>query len=375
MKNLHVMLVSNTAASLWQFRRVLIADIIASGGKVTCLTAEDGTSEKLIGMGADFKPISMTRSGLNPVKELLMIGGILMRLLSLRPDYVVSYTIKPNSYVPVLARFLNIPSLAVVTGLGYAFLKEGFVARTARAILKNGLRFARQVWFLNQDDLDILGGELQSLRDKSAILPGEGVDVDLFDDARFPSEERKHLTFLMIARVLRDKGVVEFAEAARLVKQDYPEARFQLLGQIDPANPAALTAKELDELCVRCGMEYLGTTADVRPFIAKSDICVLPSYREGIPLALLEGASMRRPIIATDVAGCRDVVRDGMNGFLVPPKDINALVQAMVRMINLSSEQLHSMKEASRKDILDRFSNEIVLDRYRRLFQVTGGHA
>ena len=365
----HIVLVSNTAHSLWQFRRGLIADMVASGTRVTCMAPEDGSSAKLIEMGAGFKPTAMTRSGLNPVSELLMIAGIWKGLKELRPDFIVSYTIKPNSYVPVLAKFMKTPCLAVVTGLGYAFLKDGLVAKVARSILKNGLRFASRVWFLNSDDRDILCEGNSSLRAKSGIIPGEGVDTAFFNADHFPARNGEALTFLMISRILKDKGVVEYAEAARQVRQIYPEAKFQLLGQIDPANPAALTAEEFQALCAKCGVDYLGTASDVRPFIANSDIAVLPSYREGIPLALLEAASMKRPLIATDVAGCRDVVRDGMNGFLVPPKDAESLSQAMIRMIQLPRPELQTMKDAARRDILERFSNEIVIGRYRQFFK------
>ena len=370
----HILLVSNTAFSLWNFRRDIIRDMVASGYRVTCIADDNDTiAQDICSLGVDYISAPISRSGMNPFVELSLFIQLWHEMRCIKPDMVVTYTIKPNTYIPIIARLLNIPCVAVVTGLGYAFLQNTLRASIARASLKFGLLAATRVWVLNKGDLEHITNSSATIRTKTDIVPGEGIDTDYFDDAAFPQKAGGKFVFLMIARALKDKGVIEYAEAARIIRSKYPQAVFQLLGGVDPGNPAAIAADELAKLCQGSGIEHLMPVSDVRPFIAVADVCVLPSYREGIPSALLEAASMRRPMIATDVAGCRDVVEEGINGFLVPAKSAIALVNAMEKMLNLDETSIQSMKEAARRTVCERFAKEIIIRHYQQILKAYTG--
>jgi len=310
----------------------------------------------------------MSRSGINPIQELKLIFHLFRIIKIIRPDLVISYTIKPSAYIPILAKLFGCPSLAVVTGLGFAFLTNSVSTILARYSLKLGLNHATHIWFLNDDDKKTVCGIHQDLLNKSSIISGEGINIDYFDDGLFPNlNDKKYFTFLMVSRILIDKGVIEYCEAASCIKKKYPESRFQFLGSIDNNNPAGISPHEWQRLCNKYQIDYLGQVQDIRSIIAAVDVVVLPSYREGIPLVLLEAGAMRRPLIATNVAGCRDVVSDGKNGFLVKPKDSKDLALAMEKMINLSTETFSQMKLMARLITKEKFEISIILERYKAI--------
>jgi glycosyltransferase involved in cell wall biosynthesis len=361
-------MISNTAFSMWNFRRDVMADFVAQGHRISCLAVDDGVcGDHLRAIGVNFVPMTLTRSGANPFHEIKVISSLFFLIKKLKPDLIISYTIKPNAYVPLLAKLSGAPCMAVVTGLGYAFLKQNVTALVARFALRLGLIFATKIWFLNNDDMDIMCRRNAILKKKSSVLPSEGIDLDYFNDALFPYEPSDKFTCLMVARILKDKGVYEYAYAARKVREKYPFAEFQFLGGIDEENPAGLNQNEWDRLCAESGIIYLGTALDVRPIIARADICVLPSYREGIPLALLEGGAMRKPLIATNVAGCRDVIDHGVNGYLIESKNGDALAEAMIQMINIDKAAFTDMRNAARSFVYDRYRKDIVMKHYRDL--------
>lgn len=363
----HIVFVSNTAASLVRFRGHIISGLMQDGVRVSCLAAPDVETEKTLrDLGVEFYPVSLSRAGVAPFQEIKSVFQLYRILKRISPDLVVSYTIKPNAYVPFLAKFLAIPSLAVVTGLGYAFIQKSLKAKVARTILSTGLSFAKRVWTLNQDDADVLGGYYPFLKSKLHMVAGEGIDTDYFDDRKIQASSYHPQSFLMISRILRDKGIVEYAAAAKLVRQNFPDAIFYLLGDLDMDNPAALSRDEFDTLCRDFPITYLGVATDVRPSIVNAAFSVLPSYREGVPLALLESAALRRPMIATDVAGCKDVVEDGVNGFLVELRSAESLAQAMGKALSLSEDRFYAMKEEARRIVCKKFSAPIILDVYRQ---------
>lgn len=365
----HILLVSNTAQSLWNFRRDVIADMIKTGHHVTCVAVSDGAEKNLRDLGVNFISVSMSRAGINPFSEIALLFHLFKILMTQHPDCIISYTIKPNAYMTVLSKLMGIPCLAVVTGLGYAFLTDTLRARLARSLLKMGLIFARHIWFLNKDDAAKICAGSSILTNKSSILEGEGIDTHVFDDALYVPPPEKPFVFLMIARILKDKGIYEFAGAAKRVKDAYPDTVFRVVGALDSDNPAGLSSEEWKALCAQCGLEYMGVADDVRPLLAAAQVCVLPSYREGIPRALLEAASMRRPLIATDVAGCRDVVRENITGFLVQSHDVKVLAEAMIKMLSLSADDFASMKRAARHDVQNRFGIDIIIKRYRDIIK------
>jgi glycosyltransferase involved in cell wall biosynthesis len=362
---MRIVFVSNTSFSMWNFRRHVIQALLNDGHQITCLVGADDTCQHLRDMGVNVIELSLSRSGMNPLHELRLIWILYRHLKLISSDIVISYTIKPNSYVPVLSRILGIPSLAVVTGLGYAFLQNTTKAFLGRIFLRSGLRNATYIWFLNRDDANVFINDNEKIEKKISILQGEGIDTEYFDDKKFSEQSKSQYVFLMISRLLKDKGVEDYAEAARLVRMKYPYSEFRIIGSFDTNNPSAISIKTMEDWKQAGNIKYLGQKDDVRYDIANADICVLPSYREGIPFALIEAASMRRPLIATDVPGCRDVVIPGKTGYIVPVKSPEKLADSMISMINLSKDEFFTMKEAARFDMIERFDKLIIIQFYR----------
>lgn len=342
-----------------------MAHLVAKGFRVLCLAAPDHTVPDIENLGVQFIPLDISRSGANVIAELRLLYKLHKIFKSCAPDLIISYTIKPNIHAPILARAMGIACLSVVTGLGYAFVKNNVRALTARALLYLGLYAARRVWVINSDDRLRLCRHHKILDKKCDILPGEGIDTDYFSPPVHQSPvSPDKLTFLMISRMLRDKGVVEFCEAFRSVKARYPHARAILLGSIDLGNPSSLKPYELKELCETCGVEHQGFTSDVRAFLSSCDVCVLPSYREGIPLTLLEAGSMAKPLIASNVPGCRDIVIDRENGLLVEVKSAQSLARAMEEMLDMAPHDRAEMGARARQICIEKFSISHTLAHY-----------
>jgi glycosyltransferase involved in cell wall biosynthesis len=306
-------------------------------------------------------PIRIDRSGLNPVADLMLLATYRGLLKRLRPAAYLGYTIKPNVYGSWAAGRLGIPAIPNVSGLGTAFIRNGPLQHIVTRLYRLGFQRAPFVFFQNDEDRRLFV-ERRLIRDGQArVVPGSGVDLDRFTPA--PPVEGPP-TFLLIGRLLRDKGVVEFVDAARRLLPDMPDARFQLLGPIDEDNRTAISQAELDSWVGQGVVEYLGSSNDVRPFIASATAVVLPSYREGLPRSLLEAAAMERPLIATDVPGCRQVVEDGADGYLCRVRDSESLAAAMRRMAELPREQRIAMGKQARNRVQERFSEEFVIRAY-----------
>ena len=305
--------------------------------------------------------IRIDRAGMNPFADLKLFAEYRRLLRQLRPAAYLGYTIKPNIYGSLAAASLGIPALPNVSGLGTAFIRGGMLQSIVTRLYRFGFARAPVVFFQNDEDRRLFVERRIVRPGQAQVLPGSGVDLARFEPAPLPDAPP---VFLLIARLLRDKGVVEFVEAARALRSIMPDARFQLLGPIDEGNRTAITRAELDSWTSEGVVEYLGTTDDVRPFIAAASAVVLPSYREGLPRSLLEGAAMGRPLIAADVPGCRDVVEEDVNGYLCAPRDADALAGAMRRLANLSAAEQLAMGKAGRRRVQERFSEEIVVRAY-----------
>ena len=312
-------------------------------------------------LGVERVPIEIDRAGLNPFTDLRLLLKYRALLQRIRPAAYLSYTIKPNIYGALAAASLGIPALPNVSGLGTAFIRGGGLQALVTRLYRIGFARAPVVFFQNQEDRALFIDRRIVKPSQAQVLPGSGVDLDFFLPAPLPNG---HPTFLFIGRLLRDKGVVEFVEAARVLRADYPEARFQLLGAVDKGNRTGIGQAEVDGWVADGIVEQLGTTDDVRPFIAAATAVVLPSYREGLPRSLLEAAAMARPLIASDVPGCRDVVEDGVNGFLCEVRNPGSLAAAMRRLLQLPRPQQIAMGEAGRKRVQERFSEAFVVRAY-----------
>jgi glycosyltransferase involved in cell wall biosynthesis len=312
-------------------------------------------------LGVDRLPIEIDRAGLNPLADLRLIARYRSLLKRLRPAAYLSYTIKPNIYGSFAAASLGIPALPNVSGLGTAFIQGGPLQAIVTQLYRIGFARAPVVFFQNEEDRELFVGRRIVRESQARVLPGSGVDLELFTPTPLPVGPP---IFLFIGRLLRDKGVAEFIEAARSIRSTCPDARFQLLGAVDEGNRTAIRQPEIDSWVAERIVEQLGTTDDVRPFIAAATAVVLPSYREGLPRSLLEAAAMARPLIAADVPGCRDVVEDGVNGYLCAVRDPSSLAAAMRRLLQLPRAQQLAMGEAGRRRVQERFSETLVVRAY-----------
>ena len=325
------------AESIVAFRGALIRELLQAGCEVHVAAPGLAALTQVgpaLGLTEDrLHDIPMARAGTNPLADTGTLVALYRLMRSLRPDAVLPYTIKPVIYGTLAAWLARVPRrFALVTGLGYAFTGErkGVVQWLVRLLYAAALARATKVFFQNPDDerlfrqIGILPASVPSV-----VVNGSGVDVSAFAVVPLPLAPP---SFLLIARLLGDKGVREYADAARRVKAKYPHARFSLAGWIDE-NPNAIRQTELDDWVETGIIEFLGKLSDVRPAIAAATVYVLPSYREGTPRTVLEAMAMGRPIITTDVPGCRETVVDGENGYLVPVKSVDALVGAMTRLI------------------------------------------
>ncbi|MGZ2411615.1 glycosyltransferase involved in cell wall biosynthesis [Sphingomonas sp. F9_3S_D5_B_2] len=307
--------------------------------------------------------VNISRSGLNPFKDLALLLSYRRIIAEVRPAAYLGFTIKPNIYGCLAARFAGVPAIPNISGLGTVFIRGGLLGTVVSALYRIGLSRAPVVFFQNSDDLAVFIGRKLVRRDQARLLQGSGIDTDRFSPAPLPLGP---VRFLFIGRLLVDKGVREFVEAARVLRAGGSDARFQLLGALDEGNRTAISRAELDSWVAAGAVEYLGEAEDVRPFIADSHVVVLPSYREGLPRSLLEGAAMGRPLIAADVPGCRDVVERGVNGFLCEARNAASLAEAMRKMLGLTTEQRAALGHAARERVQAKFNLSGVIAEYLR---------
>lgn len=334
-------MISGLAESLINFRGPLIFSLQSAGFDVHVAAPEMGKSTtvrmKLEAMRVVVHDIPLRRTGTNPLTDLNATWVLWRLMRRIQPDAMMGYTIKPVIYGTLAGWLSGVPRrFALITGLGYAFTGKATglrrVVRTlVQTLYKQALYRADKVFFQNPDD-QALFTRLGLLRTNtpSVVVNGSGVDIASFSVAPLPAGA---IHFLLIARLLGDKGVREYAQAAQRIKALHPEVRFSLVGWIDD-NPDAITQAELDQWIEQGTLEYLGRMSDVRPPIANCSVYVLPSYREGTPRTVLEAMAMGRAVITTDAPGCRETVVDFDNGLIVPVKSVDALVNAMQRFID-----------------------------------------
>lgn len=347
-----VLILGSYGPSLLVFRGPLIAEMIARGHQVVAAAPSIAPETKaaLARLGASCVDVPMANTSLNPLALLGSLRKLRRTIRSIAPDVLISYTIKPVIIGTLAARAEKVPRIvALITGAGYAFtpgreIKRRLSRLAASLLYRRALRHADAVIFQNRDD-EALFRKLGLVAAGQSIhrVDGSGVDLDHYAPAPLPDRP----SFLMIARLIKDKGVREFADAAKRLKREHPETPVALVGALDPS-PDSLTRPELDEL-IACGIDYKGQLADVRGAIAACSVYVLPSfYREGVPRSILEAMSMGRAIVTTDSPGCRETVEQGRNGLLVPPRNADALHSAMLRFVR-EPELAPRMGEQSRR--------------------------
>ncbi len=361
---MHVLLTGNTTFKLANFREGLIRRLLAEAHQVTVVAPPDEYVHKIQSLGCGFVPLKMDRNGTSPIAEARLLFSILTAIRQARPDVVFSYTIKNNIYGGLACQALGVPFVANVTGLGPMFNETGILNHVVRGLYRLAFRKAQVVFMQNASDLETFTGSGLAPTGRVRLLPGSGVDLERFAVMPLP-DTGDAIRFLLIARLLWDKGVGIYSDAARGVRETCPRARFQLLGPLDPDSKSGISQEDLDEWIAEGVVDYLGSTQDVLPFLQAAHCVVLPSYyREGTPRSLLEAGAVGRPIITTDMPGCRDVVVEKETGFLVAPRDAGQLAAACKAFLKLSREDQAAMGMASHRHIARTYDEEVVIGAY-----------
>ena len=352
---------ANTSWYIYNFRLPLIRALLSRGWRITVLAPSDEYTERITSAGVGHRGLPLSAKGTNPLRELMSIRAFRKAYRELHPTIALHYTIKPNIYGSISARALGIPVINNVTGLGTMFtggVREIF----ARLLYRYAFSRAELVFFQNSEDRELFRKAALVETGHTGLLPGSGVDTQYFAPR---SRGDGPFTFLLAARLLREKGVEDFIAAARAIRDSGASARFVLLGRHDPRDPLCIDAAVLERAVKDGTVQAPGHSDDVRRFIAEADCVVLPSYyREGVPRSLLEAASMGKPLIAADSVGTREPVRDGQNGYLCRPRDPADLAAKMRAMLEAGPARLAAMGEASRRIAVERFDERVVIAEY-----------
>ena len=357
-----IAIVVNNSWSAWNFRANLAFAFKNIGYKVIFISPYDKYSENIKNY-FEFQNVEINSKGINPLEDLKLIYNLYKIYKNVRPDVICHYNIKPNIYGTIAASILKIPSISNIAGLGTLFINQNFITKIAKSLYKFSQKKATKIFFQNNEDIKIFLDEKLVQKDKCDVLPGSGVDIKKFK----PLEKKGNgeFKFLLISRMLWAKGIKDFIDAAKIIKEKYHDVDFQLLGYLDMKSPTAITKRQMEMWVSDGNVKYLGDSDDVREQIANADCIVLPSYyREGTPRVLLESASMQKPIITTNTVGCRDVVNDGINGYLCEEKNPKDLADKMEKILKLSNEQRDNMGKAGRIKIIKEFDEKIVIRKY-----------
>jgi len=369
---LKILFVGNTSWSMYNFRRGVMKDLQERGYNIIVAAPPDEYSDRLVAMGFRFIPLKKLNSkSYNPLNDYFLYRELYGILKEHRPSIVFNYTIKPNIYGVYAASRLKIPAFAVVTGLGYVFTHKNLISVAAQQLYKRILNKANEIWFLNADDQRTFIETKIVPEEQTFLLPGEGIDTAQFNNTTDTVRAAGQPTrFILVARMIYDKGVKEFVEASRILKNKGHKFESALLGFMDVVNPKAISRQQMNEWTEEGVVSYLGVTDNVSRFIEETDCVVLPSYySEGIPRTLMEGASMKKVVITTNNVGCKEVVDDGITGFLCNKKDAADLAEKMERVINLAPHERREMGEKGREKMINSFDEKIIKAIYLKKIQ------
>jgi len=363
-----VAVVGNNTWNLLNFRRALIEALVADGYRVLLLSSEGPEREKLSVFAAQFIPLKhLRRKSVNPFQDLRLIAELAGIYQREEVDIALHHTIKPVVYGSLAARWCGIKNVVTITGLGFSFLGGRARWLFISSLYRLSLQRAKTVLFQNPDDRELFVNQKIVSSSVTRLTPGSGINPERFPYVDY--DQSVPGRFLFIGRLLSDKGIREFIGAARRARQLNPLLTFQVAGDIDEGNSASVSMSELSEWRTDGTIDYLGNLADVRSTIAKASFVVLPSYREGCPMALLEAASMGRPLIAFDVPGSREVAINGKTGWLVAPRDEKALGDAFLKAASTSFPERESLGQAGRKLVEGKFSDTFVAELYLNLLK------
>jgi glycosyltransferase involved in cell wall biosynthesis len=355
-----IALVANSTWNIYNFRLNVIDKLLAEGHKVVVIAPIDEYLEykEKYPKVKHYSLRTLDRDSTNPFKDLLLVAELVRKYKKIKPDLILHYTNKPNIFGGVAAKIARIPSIAMVTGLGYAFIHNGWIKTITTFLYRITGSIHKKFIFENIEDRELFEDLKIIAPEQGVSIKGCGVNTTYF--APYPNGVLKpgdEVIFTFIGRLLYDKGIKEFVLAAKSIKTKYPKVSFWIVGELDLENPATVDKEDLIEWTANDIVYYHGFQRDVRPFIAKSDCIVLPSYREAIPRTITEGMAMGKPVITTDTAGCREAVDVGKNGFLVEVRDVISLHNTFEKFIQLTSDERHKMGDAGRQKALNEFDD------------------
>lgn len=353
-----IALVANSTWNIYNFRQNVIDKLLAENHEVIVIAPVDEYLEykEKYPQIKHYGIRTLDRDSTNPLKDLLLIAELIRRYRIVKPDLILHYTNKPNIFGAIAARFHRIPSIAMITGLGYPFIRGGWIRKLTSILYKYTSRFHEKFIFENIADRELFEKDNIIPPGKGVSIKGCGVNIDYYAPRPNGTVENE-TTFTFIGRLLYDKGIKEFVEAAKIIKTKYPKVRFWVVGDLDKDNPATVEKEELADWVNNDIIDYYGFQRDVRDIIQKSSCIVLPSYREAIPRTITEGMAMAKPVITTDVAGCREAVEIGENGFLVKVKSVDSLADGFEKFLALDANQRDLMGVKGRQKVLREFDD------------------
>lgn len=358
-KIVKVAFVANTCWNIYNFRKGLVHHFLNQGNEVLVLAPRDEYTSALEEWGIRFLETPIEGTSSNPLKDLRYLLRIHQIFKSEEPQAALCFTIKSNIYASLAGRLSRVKTICNVSGLGTAFLVKGIVGRIAITLYRFAFRYSNQIFFQNESDRDLFISRIPVRRERIEVLPGSGINLSEFSPLPLP--KRKSTKFLMISRLIIEKGVREYAEAAgKLTSED---VSFTLMGRLDESHARSVSAAEVNQW-KEAGLTYLPHSSQVKEIVADHDVVVLPSYREGTARTLLEAAALSRPILTSDVPGCREVVREGKNGFLFKAGDSKDLENKCRLFLSLSHEERSQLAANSRDLVEEIYDEKLVIDKY-----------
>ena len=351
-----ILMIGNTSWSMLRFRGDLMQKLISQGHTVVVVAPKDNYSAELEKLGARFIDLVVDRKGTNPFIDLAYLLKLVRIFLNEKPNVVFTYTIKPILYGTIAAFLAQVPQrIAVTTGLGNTFNSDNLINKITKILYRFSLTFASEVWFLNSDDANTFINHKLTSRNKVFLLPGEGINLNYYTFVTSKGRE----TFTLISRMLWDKGIGIFVDAARELKKTYPHLNFLLVGPVDEGNPEGIKLLQLQDWNHQGIVKYCGSVDDIREILKQTTCLIHPTYyKEGLPRVLMEACAMGVPCITTNIPGCRDVVVDGLNGILVPPMNAKALVEAIINFMDLDEDARNTFSVQGRARMNENFSME-----------------
>lgn len=359
-----VVISSNTSWYLYNFRKNTIVALLNNGYKVIAVSPKDDYSIKLLDLGAEHVDLGMDQGGANPVSDLRTFFQFFLIYRRYKPSVALHFTPKNNIYGTLAASLTGVKSINNIAGLGMVFINEGFTSKIARLLYRISQPRASKIFFQNEEDRQLFKANQLASLELSDRLPGSGADLSRFTLKQAPDDGV--VRFLLVARMIYDKGIQQYVDAARTLKSKYGEnIEFRLIGFLDVNNPSAVSRSQMESWVSEGIVQYRGVSDCIEKEIAEVDCMVLPSfYREGVPKSLLEAGAMGKPILTTDNVGCRETVDEGVNGFLCQPRSTESLIEKLELMFNLSHQQRLELGVASRRKIELEFDEQLVIEKY-----------